>query len=1838
MIAEYHINGIDGWEDFEKVAVFLGRRFRAKITKKLDGVHIRAWMIRIGKNDLSLSYHQDVGIYFKVGSGKIAKSVADALKEKLGVKVVRFVPETQKMSAWVKYEGPREGKGWRHTGTGEIRYVDDQPGDEPVSKDSEETKDNEELSDSEDFKKNRFRAKAFKRWFGDWENDPGNASKVVGGNGEPSETNKILEVYHGTSAQFDEFQKRYIGSNGLVVGNGFYFSENPEIADIFASMSRRGRVVKAYLNIRNPFDFDRTYTLDEVKQWIDLFVDGGKSSKTAKYSTVGSYSPEEVKSELRRSFGRNMEPNGNISGRIAHAAVSSLLGNESVNNFFAAVGFDGIVHRSGDKMGSPIRPRSEWGEFGKIWIAFEPTQIKSIDNSGSFDPNNPNIRMSSWVEYTGPRHGKGWQNNSTGEIRYQEDRPEDEWGRFPLITEEFEESLSPLEHDPKEGSFVYKQDGRELKEGRVMRRRSSQNPDDVGVLYRSGGAEIVNRSQLMVPTRSDNLRADLLRAFHGSPHSIDSFKTDKIGTGEGHQAFGWGLYFTDTKDIADFYKNTVINHGEIERINKEMSRLVDEMDKYRTPGMEYGKFNDPRGYELKKKYGQLLVERDNVRTAKGKMYEVDLAPESDEYLMWDVPAKKQRGKALESVKALLASPIFDRVFDEEPGWQKITGEKLYHALIERFFLQSETDIEASSASEWASKVLKSFGIRGIKYRTGNSRSKYLMNALWRNESDKKKYVSQSGLEESEFDKWVKWAFETTNYDVSDEPSEIADAVAFEMEWQQEAERDAGNRENKIRLYGAIADAVRSGDLIPPNPSYNYVIFDDSDVSIVDRMAIRMSSWEQYTGPRGGTGWKNSGTGEIRYQEDEPDDSGRIDSKREIKTNLEGDAHKQIAEKIIEDTEKHGAYSITKIAQSLGVDPDQPLTVDDQNIIAIKAGVYGDLHVTEEMERTDDLGQTRPFAVDGIGLRDFVYRLGFAIRHAGRKARQKKIQERVKGARVVVFKNESGGRLVVHPAVRSDKTSDWQLTTLGPDRIPWGHNNPPTFEEAVNRAIGASDDYYWNEHGYELEWTDKDEGPRPIGMSSVSWSRYDGPRGGKGWKNDSTGEIRYQEKIPDGAVLDSKNRKPLKERLGELKDAYDRGELTMKKVAEGTEGHRERGGIASKARDSGFYPAFRDSETGEVYRSAIGVHVFDGLPDEIVTMRDEDGPTALKSSVTEGFVKDGKFFTREEASQSMERMKKVRAWADKKWGDAIAPNGNPIAENFSKWFGDSRVVDEDGNPRVAYHGSPHGNFDSFDVNRRGTGADQHGFGDYGDGLYFTLNMEEAKGYANGLVDEKVGDNPHVFDVFLRMENPFTFKKTREFSRLIWEKTRERGGLFNVTDEDEEEIIRSIGTTREELEFINHIEGLMGDNHSDFDISGVLKEKEYDGVISPNGEHVVFDSNQIKSASDNDGNFDQENNRIRMSSWDQYSGPRGGKGWKHKTTGEVRYQDNEPTEQESGDELSVDPLVSKTEEIDSPIVSMFDQSAEERIGQWGYSGDHESGGWHRGGLDGTYRHALARGLITWVWLKKDKIQDHQRLISQIESATSTDYLRGLLSNLDDSIQDGFHEVNPHLSDDAMFVEHYMDQADEMVKDSTPSIRCATSILRKIISDGRLKSQFETKTSNGFLDNKMRSDRELEMFSAPTDLPPEKRPIYGYLNNLEVGEGVVDGYGDVVIELKKDIMKRTTFTFGDSLDAMLLPSYANSRREGREQCVDWSRAQYREVGEYGDIEPRPAYIEAQYHGGVSVSDIERVKIPRVLVEAQPDLIQKIQELGIEIHVAKGVGRWEKLEQLSDSVETTA
>jgi hypothetical protein len=84
------------------------------------------------------------------------------------------------------------------------------------------------------------RTPQFKAWFGDFENDPENASKVVDKNGEP------LVVYHGTDAEFYKFVKNK--GRGKKNQSGIFLSNNINVAKLYGK-----RILECFVSIKKPY-------------------------------------------------------------------------------------------------------------------------------------------------------------------------------------------------------------------------------------------------------------------------------------------------------------------------------------------------------------------------------------------------------------------------------------------------------------------------------------------------------------------------------------------------------------------------------------------------------------------------------------------------------------------------------------------------------------------------------------------------------------------------------------------------------------------------------------------------------------------------------------------------------------------------------------------------------------------------------------------------------------------------------------------------------------------------------------------------------------------------------------------------------------------------------------------------------------------------------------------------------------------------------------------------------------------------------------------------------------------------------------------------------------------------------------------------------------------------------------------------------------------------------------------------------------------------------------------------------------------------------------------------
>ena len=147
------------------------------------------------------------------------------------------------------------------------------------------------------------RTKAFKDWFGDWENNPSEASKVVDENGEP------LVVYHNskTSKIYIYDMSRNNTNGGNLFGPGIYSSINKDYNSLF------GRIENAlFVNIKGPFythqDLDKaadpiesamfnvdTYNSNEIPREYKEKYDGviGQSDEALEYV---AWNPNQIKS------------------------------------------------------------------------------------------------------------------------------------------------------------------------------------------------------------------------------------------------------------------------------------------------------------------------------------------------------------------------------------------------------------------------------------------------------------------------------------------------------------------------------------------------------------------------------------------------------------------------------------------------------------------------------------------------------------------------------------------------------------------------------------------------------------------------------------------------------------------------------------------------------------------------------------------------------------------------------------------------------------------------------------------------------------------------------------------------------------------------------------------------------------------------------------------------------------------------------------------------------------------------------------------------------------------------------------------------------------------------------------------------------------------------------------------------------------------------------------------------------------------------------------------------------------------------------------------------------
>lgn len=233
-----------------------------------------------------------------------------------------------------------------------------------------------------------------------------------------------------------------------------------------------------------------------------------------------------------------------------------------------------------------------------------------------------------------------------------------------------------------------------------------------------------------------------ITAYQGGPHSVgeEGFLDEKIGTGEGAQAYGHGHYFAEAEPVAQGYRDALAQkRNPTTSINDLIGQMSKNSPESRTPkNIQWYMKQDPMlsphaddkeivGHISEALNGQnadgsvsesaldaygKLTDKFG-RNPKGHMHEVSINAHPDHFLDWDKTIDEQSDYVKNALNKTEWWPWTEERIEDRAGrhGSNPQGRHLYEDLVEDY------------SPEEASKFLQDTDIHGIKYLDASSRSK-----------------------------------------------------------------------------------------------------------------------------------------------------------------------------------------------------------------------------------------------------------------------------------------------------------------------------------------------------------------------------------------------------------------------------------------------------------------------------------------------------------------------------------------------------------------------------------------------------------------------------------------------------------------------------------------------------------------------------------------------------------------------------------------------------------------------------------------------------------------------------------------------------------------------------------------------------------------------------------------------------------------------------------------------------------------------------------------------------------------------------------------------------------
>ncbi len=207
-----------------------------------------------------------------------------------------------------------------------------------------------------------------------------------------------------------------------------------------------------------------------------------------------------------------------------------------------------------------------------------------------------------------------------------------------------------------------------------------------------------------------------ITVYHGSPHTFDRFEiSDRtIGTGEGAQAYGHGLYVAESRGVGEDYRTRLSANARITALSNETAegKAARQLLSGANPGLvrewitrNWGVSESDADAVLTK--AMQLADQANSETP-GALYEARIHASPDDFLDWDKPLSEQSAKVRE---ALLKSGM---IKTDKYMFTPLEGGGFSGATKPATLIKSLGDVEAT-------RQMREAGIAGIKYLDAGSR-------------------------------------------------------------------------------------------------------------------------------------------------------------------------------------------------------------------------------------------------------------------------------------------------------------------------------------------------------------------------------------------------------------------------------------------------------------------------------------------------------------------------------------------------------------------------------------------------------------------------------------------------------------------------------------------------------------------------------------------------------------------------------------------------------------------------------------------------------------------------------------------------------------------------------------------------------------------------------------------------------------------------------------------------------------------------------------------------------------------------------------------------------------